>query len=880
MSFFASWLANPWMLGAGALAVASPVIIHLLNKRRFKRVAWAAMEFLLEANKKNRRRVQLENLIILLLRCLAMLLLGLLLARPFLPSGLAELLQNTQRFERIVVLDDSASMMANDGEGTPWQSAVEGLNALVRQMADSRTDDSLTLLLTSRPDTPVFVAEAVNSETVESVLLELEGLRASDFTADYRSALGYVDQYVRNAAPGLNRMLYVFSDRRAKDWNDGSLGEDAEAPAGHLRKLSNETAGTYLVDLAVENEKNVAVVAVRQERQLVAGSVSRFEVDIRNWGPQAVRDVQVEFRIGQGQPLLETVVELNADETATVVFQHVFPRAGVLGGGLISRAPSAALPVHDATDGAPSSPANRYYTSLRWPTRRGSTTGVGVLTPPGPTGRAQDDDPLGWMETNADSGPEFFDVPVEVNIVVPQSAADALREDSQYHFVARVMDRIPILLVDGDPSSLPIRSETYALLPLANPETGIAADLVTATELETVPLSKYQVIFLCNVDRVSFDRIASLEQWVRQGGNLVLFPGNRVQALSFNELFYREGQGLSPVELLEIAGDPTRQSSVTMEPDPQPHPFLQRLVQIDAGIFSRTNVFSWWTGKLNEKLDPTLLTVPMRLSDERRSPALVDRSWGLGRVVYLAMAADADWSDWPSSPSYIVVMFDLVRQVVEGALTQPMVTVGQDVIESIDLGRYRNQVRLEGPDLQQWETIAQPAGTFTRAKSSQTSAGTSADETSDPAGDDLPGRDEDGTMEGVQGPPPASGAMAGTAVVPSADQPSTVFYEAMFARLPQKGNYRLKLQASAGEREHTRLIACNLDRGEGQLSLVDPTQLASWVGDKVELVPLDIVGTQSVDVARDEFWFQVLVGLLLTLGLEQFLACWFGTRRT
>jgi hypothetical protein len=122
--------------------------------------------------------------------------------------------------------------------------------------------------------------------------------------------------------------------------------------------------------------------------------------------------------------------------------------------------------------------------------------------------------------------------------------------------------------------------------------------------------------------------------------------------------------------------------------------------------------------------------------------------------------------------------------------------------------------------------------------------------------------------------------MAGTAVVPSADQPSTVFYEAMFARLPQKGIYRLKLQASAGEREHTRLIACNLDRGEGQLSLVDPTQLASWVGDKVELVPLDIVGTQSVDVARDEFWFQVLVGLLLTLGLEQFLACWFGTRRT
>jgi len=32
-------------------------------------------------------------------------------------------------------------------------------------------------------------------------------------------------------------------------------------------------------------------------------------------------------------------------------------------------------------------------------------------------------------------------------------------------------------------------------------------------------------------------------------------------------------------------------------------------------------------------------------------------------------------------------------------------------------------------------------------------------------------------------------------------------------------------------------------------------------------------------VSRDEFWFQVLLGLLATLGLEQVLACWFGTRR-
>ena len=60
-----SWFLNPWML-LGTLAVASPILIHLLNKRRFKIVNWAAMDFLFTADKKNRRRVQLENFICLL----------------------------------------------------------------------------------------------------------------------------------------------------------------------------------------------------------------------------------------------------------------------------------------------------------------------------------------------------------------------------------------------------------------------------------------------------------------------------------------------------------------------------------------------------------------------------------------------------------------------------------------------------------------------------------------------------------------------------------------------------------------------------------------------------------------------------------------------
>ena len=65
---------NPFTLIAGGLLVSTPIIIHLINRIRFRRVKWAAMEFLLKAQKRMRRRKILEQLILLFLRCLLVFL--------------------------------------------------------------------------------------------------------------------------------------------------------------------------------------------------------------------------------------------------------------------------------------------------------------------------------------------------------------------------------------------------------------------------------------------------------------------------------------------------------------------------------------------------------------------------------------------------------------------------------------------------------------------------------------------------------------------------------------------------------------------------------------------------------------------------------------
>ena len=101
-------LPEPVTMIAGAALVSTPIIIHLINRMRFRRVKWAAMEFLLKAQKRMRRKMIIEQLILLFLRCFLVFLLGLLFARflGFDPlSG-----KETRPTAHIVILDDTPSM--------------------------------------------------------------------------------------------------------------------------------------------------------------------------------------------------------------------------------------------------------------------------------------------------------------------------------------------------------------------------------------------------------------------------------------------------------------------------------------------------------------------------------------------------------------------------------------------------------------------------------------------------------------------------------------------------------------------------------------------------------------------------------------------------
>src|SRR5271168_3587017 len=115
---------NPANMIVGGALVSAPVVIHLINRMRYRRIRWAAMEFLLKSQKRNRRRLIIEQLILLALRCFLVVLAGLLVARFV--GNLGEVLSGKYGTVHFIVIDDTLSMNDRAKDAGQETTAFEG----------------------------------------------------------------------------------------------------------------------------------------------------------------------------------------------------------------------------------------------------------------------------------------------------------------------------------------------------------------------------------------------------------------------------------------------------------------------------------------------------------------------------------------------------------------------------------------------------------------------------------------------------------------------------------------------------------------------------------------------------------------------------------
>jgi hypothetical protein len=317
---------QPALLWGLALA-GLPVLIHLINILRHRRVAWAAMEFLLASQQRNRTRVRMKQLLLLAMRMAAIALIVLVLAGPLLPSRWGGLFGGGQT-HHIVLLDDSFSMSDRWADTDAFQQAKRVVERIGTQAGRQAEPQTFTLLRFSRAGgtspaaEPDFLKETADADLARRLRETLDTLEASHTAAGPLPALEMIGQLMGESEAD-RRIVYLVSDFRAREWND---------PAdlrGALARLSDAGAKLHLIDCVQTARPNLAIENLSpSEGTRAAGVPLPVEVTVKNFGDAPVKDVPVVIQAdGLLQPAIK-VARIGPGEAVTERFQVRFAAAG------------------------------------------------------------------------------------------------------------------------------------------------------------------------------------------------------------------------------------------------------------------------------------------------------------------------------------------------------------------------------------------------------------------------------------------------------------------------------------------------------------------------------------------------------------------------
>lgn len=310
---------NPAMLW-GLLALSLPVLAHLLSRRKFDIVQWGAMQFL-QLGRKTRRRIRLEEFLLLLLRMGAILLLVYALSRPF-ERGVFFASPTVTR-DIVYVIDGSYSMGWEGKQETPHAAAIQWVH---RSLDTLKPQDTVALLDAREQVRPVVDFATTDRKLVHQRLADIPPPTG---TSNLPSAAARAMQ-ILSTTNNVSREVVILSDSQRLPWKMDDPFQWTRFD--DLRKQADIKASVWVVDLVgkdVKERVNYAVGKLELSRELtVPGFPIKISTTIRQSGGQQTRR-QVYLEVN-GQRLKEKTqtVNLPPDGEATVVVEHAFPAAG------------------------------------------------------------------------------------------------------------------------------------------------------------------------------------------------------------------------------------------------------------------------------------------------------------------------------------------------------------------------------------------------------------------------------------------------------------------------------------------------------------------------------------------------------------------------
>ena len=571
----------PYMLAGLALA-SVPIVIHLLNRRRFVLIDWAPMKYLKLTLKVNRRRLHIEQILLLIVRTLIIILLFLALGR-FVVSGNAfgSLFAIRERSARVIVIDDSLSM----GYAASGESAFDRARAVAADLIErTGSKDSTTVFATSMPAAPL--ARHARIEDPTSILATISGMTPSHAASHWMTTFKTVETHLQDTEFPIQEVILI-TDLRRFGWEEQLVSiTDAWSARGVTLRI---------VDVGETQTDNVVLEALepRTPVPLIDMDVS-LRALVRNDGPELLTGVEA---------------MLHLDESTR-----------------------------------------------------------SVLLPDIPPGQAVNV-PLSLR----------FQSPGQhaVSLVLP---GDALKQDSVRYRVMNVGSQLNIVTVDGEPGSRPFTGEMdFLALALSVGNLPWRVTQTIDSEWLNKPLDAPDVLVLANVSSMSPARVDALERMVEAGMGLMIFPGEQVDRDMYNDIFYRNGQGLLPAKF-----DQTRDESMSgLIVESLTESPLESLSELPRESLAGIRVERHLRVDVPDD-DSGETRVLARWNDASRSPAVIEKRFGRGRVLLWTVTADKQWSEWPTDPSYVLTMRKSISGIAAQRSTGENVTSGESLHYQFD----------------------------------------------------------------------------------------------------------------------------------------------------------------------------------------------------
>ncbi|WP_397569144.1 BatA domain-containing protein [Schlesneria sp. T3-172] len=526
---------------AGIAAAAGPVLIHLLNRRRFKTVNWAAMDFLRDALERTRKKLHLRDVLLLALRILTIALFGLMLARPYFKGASSgQAWQNALLVATLVTTFGLAIHWATSTEGKRSRIVTGGLlfGVLISGFQlfglSQRNLTSGDSRFSSRmPLHAILVVDNSRSMGVESLgtrLLDRAKSKASEFinSLPLESRISVIPLAGSETPYTLEGYRNKEDARRALDRiplvdTEGSIRSGLELAVQATQQTADPPAKRVVLFTDLQETGWQATVAPELMQQLTGMQIVQVATSpARNvW----VSGLHVEDGLTSAEVPCRLLARLNANRVETSSIRE-------------SEDPPFRVQVRLLIDGVE----------------------VASQTLEVSPGQEREIEFIHQFETTPDPlKPEWT---VATVIARPeQLSIDQLAEDNRQQIVVPVVSSLPVVFVDqfGDDENLEQNriGETYALRHLLAPRSSVdklqqrliqtihlRGDQITQEILETARL-----VIIAGVEKPDESTISLLHDYVQQGGPLVVLAGAHFDPSAWTERAWRSGQGILPVPL-------------------------------------------------------------------------------------------------------------------------------------------------------------------------------------------------------------------------------------------------------------------------------------------------------------------------------------------